>query len=268
VIEALTWSESTFNEAALERHLLKNTADQEQFEAALKSVLAHPDLVVQHDERRGLLFTSKEIVRIETSLIECTKRMATERSTHQLERDIQPIIDAKDFNEGQRAAFELLCSDKRLAVVNGAAGTGKSYVLAAMREAYEREGFRVLGGILQGKTAEDLQRDSGIECSTIARMLLDIKNGNLHLDNKTVLVVDEAGMVGSRDLEKLISHSEIYGARVRGVGDAKQIAGVEYGNAFVEVSKLSEVASLTEIMRQGSHVRHVPEQYAKYEWQR
>lgn len=256
VISALTFNQSHFSEAALERHLLKNTDGPEQYNNAMKAVLACPDLVIHADDERGIQFTSSTIVAIEKSLAERAERMAGATVKAVSATEQQAVIAAKPFNEGQREAFALLCSEKQLAVINGAAGTGKSFVLAAMREAYVKEGFTVYGAILQGKTAEDLERDSVIQSRTIAKMLLDLEKGKLKLDAKTVLVVDEAGMVGSRDLEKLMAYTEAAGARLRLVGDAKQLAAVEYGNAFVEVSNRAEVASLTEIMRQ------------KTEWQR
>ena len=255
-IDALTFSQSHFSELTLERHLLKYTSGPEQYEAAMRAVLACPELVINDDDERGIQFTSQSIVSIETRLTERAERMAGTVGVAVSAQEQQSIIDTTPFNAGQREGFELLCSGKQLAVVNGAAGTGKSFVLAAMRKAYEQEGFTVYGAILQGKTAEDLQRDSGIQSRTIARILLDLESGKLQLNARSVLVVDEAGMVGSRDLEKLMAHTEAAGARLRLVGDAKQLAAVEYGNAFVEVSKRAEVASLTEIMRQ------------KTEWQR
>ena len=255
-IDALTFSQSHFSELTLERHLLKYTSGPEQYEAAMKAILACPELVINDDDGRGIQFTSQSIVSIETRLVERAERMAGTVDVAVSAQEQQSIIDTTPFNTGQREGFELLCSGKQLAVVNGAAGTGKSFVLAAMRKAYEKEGFEVFGAILQGKTAEDLQRDSGIQSKTIARTLLDLESGKMKLTAKSVLVVDEAGMVGSRDLEKLMAHTEAAGARLRLVGDAKQLAAVEFGNAFVEVSKRAEVASLTEIMRQ------------KTEWQR
>lgn len=250
VIEALTFSQSHFSEAALERHLLKHTADPEQYNAAMQAVLACPELVIHSDDERGVQFTSQAIVTIERSLADRAARMAGERVGAVSAEAQQQVSDTRAMNEGQREAFGLLCSDRQLAVVNGAAGTGKSHVLAGMRQAYEADGHKVYGAILQGKTAEDLERDSGIQSRTIAKMLTDLVKGTLKLDSKSVLVVDEAGMVGSRDLEKLMAYTEAAGARLRLVGDAKQLAAVEYGNAFVEVSKRTEVASLTEIMRQ------------------
>lgn len=313
-IEALTFSQSSFNEAALQRYLLKNTANADQYDAAMRAVLANPELVVQTTDK-GLLFSSRLIVVIEKRLVERTERMAGNMRQSRAEidsvltsekkhgrvativndvllgvralaaattisnlgsilglkpigelqsingipgipqRDIDAIanyMDAKGrgMNDGQKAAFRLLCSDRQLGVVNGAAGTGKSFILAKMNYVYTAQGFNVYGACLQGKTAQDLQHDSKIETRTIAKMLKELEKGKLVFDKKTVLVIDEAGMVGSRDLEKLMGYIERAGARIRLVGDAFQLAAVEYGNAFTEISKRSEVAALTEIMRQ------------------
>lgn len=313
-IAALTFSQSSFNEAALQRYLLKNTANADQYDAAMRAVLANPELAVQNTDK-GLLFSSRQIVSLEKRLVECTERMAgnmrqsreeinaalaTEKKHGVVvtiindvllgvralatatvlsnlgsifglkpisemssingipgipQREIDAIanyVDAKGrgMNEGQKAAFRLLCSDRQLGVVNGAAGTGKSFILSKMNDAYKAQGFNVYGACLQGKTAQDLQHDSKIETRTIAKMLKELEKGKLVFNKKTVLVIDECGMVGSRDLEKLMAYIERAGARIRLVGDAYQLAAVEFGNAFTEISKRCEVAALTEIMRQ------------------
>jgi hypothetical protein len=141
-------------------------------------------------------------------------------------------------------------------VVNGAAGTGKSYVLAVAREALEADGLRVIGAALQGKTADDMQRDAGIGSRTLHSLLSGIERGTVTLDAKTVLVIDEAGMVGSRQMEKLLGHAQAAGARVRLVGDAWQLHAVDAGDAFRAVSREAAAAnrleSLTEIKRQNA----------------
>lgn len=313
-IAALTFSQSSFNEAALQRYLLKNTANADQYDAAMRAVLSNPDLVVQTTDK-GLLFSSRQIVAIEKRLVERAERMAGNMRQSRAEIDsvltsekkhgrvativndvllgvralaaattisnlgsifgVKPIgelqsingipgipqrdIDAianyvgakgRGMNEGQKAAFRLLCSDRQLGIVNGAAGTGKSFILAKMNDAYKAQGFNVYGACLQGKTAQDLQHDSKIETRTIAKMLKELEKGKLVFDKKTVLVIDEAGMVGSRDLEKLTAFIERAGGRIRLVGDAYQLSAVEFGNAFVEMSKRAAIAALTEIMRQ------------------
>ncbi|MDR8093139.1 AAA family ATPase [Burkholderia gladioli] len=198
----------------------------------------------------GQLFTSREVREIEERLIERTERMAAHVGAAVSDRSRAAAADARAFNEGQRKAFNAMTSGDQIVIVNGAAGTGKSYSLAGMREAFEADGYKVYGAILQGKTADDLQRDSGIESRTIHRMLFDLDHGNLELDSKSVLVVDEAGMVGSRQMEALLAHVEQSGAKIRLVGDAKQLHAVEYGNAFEHISRRVEVHALTDIRRQ------------------
>jgi hypothetical protein len=75
-LAALTFSQSVFDEPTLQRYLLTNTANATQYDAAMRAVLAHPGLVVQHDAEKGLLFTTAEIVEIEQRLVERTNRLA------------------------------------------------------------------------------------------------------------------------------------------------------------------------------------------------
>lgn len=132
--------------------------------------------------------------------------------------------------------------------------TGKGYVLAAAREVLEADGMRVIGAALQGKTADDMQRDAGIASRTLHTLLSGIERGTVILDAKTVLVVDEAGTVGSRQMETLLGHALVAGARVRLVGDAWQLHAVAAGDAFRAVSReaaaSNRLENLTEIKRQ------------------
>lgn len=99
-----------------------------------------------------------------------------------------------------------------------------------------------------------MQRDAVISSRTLHSLLSDIERGTVTLDAKTVLVIDEAGMVGSRQMEKLLGHAQTAGARVRLVGDAWQLHAVDAGDAFRAVSREAAAAdrleSLTEIKRQ------------------
>jgi ATP-dependent exoDNAse (exonuclease V) alpha subunit len=85
--------------------------------------------------------------------------------------------------------------------LNGSAGTGKSYVLSAVSEAYKESDYQVHGIALQAITAKAIANDCDIPSSTIASFLAKYESGNLEVNNKTVLILDEAGMVGSRDMQ-------------------------------------------------------------------
>lgn len=255
-IAGLTFSQSTFTPKELEAFLVRNTADHQQYNSALAGVMAYPDLVTRTNEAGQTVFTTAQIVKIEADLVERAEKMAGHKCAAISADRQQELIDSMTMNEGQEAAFKLLCSTDQLAVVNGSAGTGKSYILGAMRHAYEEQGYTVYGAILQGKTAEDLERDSGIKSQTMHSFLAQIEKGEIKLNSKSVVVIDEAGMIGSGQMEKVLGHVQNAGARIRLVGDAKQLAAVEYGRAFKEVSARAQVASLTQIQRQ------------KQQWQR
>ena len=80
-----------------------------------------------------------------------------------------------DFSYEQRVAINVATRASALAVIQGRAGTGKSTMLAAVRESYEREGFKVQGIALAGVAAQNLQKESGIESKTIASWLILIR---------------------------------------------------------------------------------------------
>jgi Ti-type conjugative transfer relaxase TraA len=257
-IEALTATQSVFSRRDLEQFVFRNSDSTVQYQAAMLNVLRSPELVALEkydgDRRVGGWYTSQELHGVEQRLVERAQRLAQKTAAVLSDEAREHAVSGRHFNAGQREAFDLITGSAQLAVVNGAAGTGKSYVLSAMREAFEQDGYRVLGATLQGKTADDLQRDAGIESRTVHSLLAQIAKGELQLDRSTVLVVDEAGMVGSRQFETLLGYAEQTGARLRLVGDAWQLHAVDAGDAFREVAKQAtaagHTAALTEIMRQ------------------
>ena len=254
-IAALTANQSVFSKRDLQQFVFRNTDGAEQFEAVSLKVLQSPELVaLAKGNREGEWFTSRELFSIEKRLVETAKALAGRAGEGVSEQTQSAVQTGRNFNEGQVQAFRLLTGKAQLATVNGAAGTGKSTVLAAVHEAYAQEGFTVIGAALQGKTADDLQRDTGIASSTLHRLVGQLDRGDVRLDARTVVVVDEAGLVGSRQMAQLLDHAAKSGAAVRLVGDAYQLHAVDAGDAFRAVSVQTKAAGasagLSEILRQ------------------
>ena len=105
----------------------------------------------------------------------------------------------------QKAAFEHVTATRDLGVVVGYAGTGKSALLGVAREAWEASGYEVRGLALSGIAAENLEGGSGIASRTIASLEHQWSQGRELLDARDVLVIDEAGMIGSRQMERLLA---------------------------------------------------------------
>ena len=134
--------------------------------------------------------------------------------------------------EQERMVRTLCSSGDGVDLVEGVAGAGKTFALAAAREAWAASGHRVIGCSLAARAAQQLQDDAGIPASTIDRLLSRIERQATTLDATTVLVVDEAAMVGTRKLARLLIHAEAAGTKVVLVGDPCQLPEIESGGAF------------------------------------
>jgi len=116
-------------------------------------------------------------------------------------------------------------------VLRAAAGTGKTFALDAAREAWEASDIPVVGCALSARAAVELQSQSGIRSDTVARLQRRLARGH-GIPNGGVLVVDEAGMVGSRDLAKLAASAERAQAKLVLVGDDHQLPEIDAGGGL------------------------------------
>jgi nucleoside-triphosphatase THEP1 len=114
----------------------------------------------------------------------------------------------------QRSAFAHVTEGRDLTVVVGYAGAGKSTMLGVAREAWEESGYQVRGLALSGIAAENLESGSGIASRTIASLEHQWAQGRELLSDRDVLVIDEAGMIGSRPMERILGEAERCGAKV------------------------------------------------------
>ncbi len=123
-------------------------------------------------------------------------------------------------------------------------------MLGVAREAWEAAGYEVPGVTLSGIAAENLESGSGIASRTIASMEHRWQNGRDMLTSRDVLVIDEAGMVGTRQLERVLSHAAEAGAKVVLVGDPQQLQSIEAGAAFRSIHERHGGAEIGEVRRQ------------------
>src|SRR5690606_14306471 len=140
--------------------------------------------------------------------------------------------------------------DRDLGIVVGYAGTGKSAMLGVVREAWESAGYEVRGVALSGIAAENLESGSGIASRTIASMEHGWQNGRDMLTSRDVLVIDEAGMVGTRQMERVLSHAAEAGAKVVLVGDPQQLQSIEAGAAFRSIHERHGGVEIETVRRQ------------------
>ncbi|WP_145201528.1 Ti-type conjugative transfer relaxase TraA [Sphingobium sp. B2] len=255
-LNAITHHQATFTTRDLAMFVHRHSDGKEQYDRAMSAVRASPDLIALGKDGRGDdRFTSREMIKTEQRLQRASELMA-ERERHRTEEKAREAALARAEGDGlvlsgeQRSAFDHVTDAKGLSVVIGYAGTGKSAMLGVAREAWERSGYAVRGVALSGIAAEGLENGSGIASRTIASMEHGWTNGRDLLTARDVLVIDEAGMVGSRQMERVLSHAEEAGAKVVMVGDAEQLQAIEAGAAFRAIHERHGGVEITDIRRQ------------------
>jgi conjugative relaxase-like TrwC/TraI family protein len=148
----------------------------------------------------------------------------------------------------------LTTSGHGVELVNAQAGAGKTFALDAARAVWEASGYRVVGAALAAQAAKELTDGAGIEASTIRRLLLDLDDPKLpDLGADIVLVIDEAGMVGTRVLAQVLNYAERAGAKTVLVGDAAQLPEIDAGGAFRGLAVRVGAIHLAENRRQVHH---------------
>ena len=152
--------------------------------------------------------------------------------------------------EQRRAVHAITTGDAPVALVVGHAGAGKTFALDAARAAWEASGHEVIGTALAARAARQLQSGSGIKSSTIAGLLLDLDAGRVRLSPSSAVVVDEAGMVGTRNIHRLLQATTAVAAKLVLVGDPRQLAEIEAGGLFRALARKQGCAELTENRRQ------------------
>src|SRR5215218_5066355 len=137
-------------------------------------------------------------------------------------------------------------------VVEGRAGTGKTFALGVARHVWQTSGYRVLGCAPTGIATMNLEAEGFEETATVDRLLLELDRDGARdvFGDRAVLVVDEAGMVGSRKLARLLDHAQRAGAKVVLVGDDRQLAAIDAGGGFRALRLRLGASELVENRRQ------------------
>lgn len=332
VLDQLTAQCATFTHQDVARALHKWTDTKEDFDHAFARVQASGQLVnlTQGDAeakgpRRAARYTTRAMHSLETGMVVQAQAMAGNGGHGVKAGKVPDAIAAFEKRAGftmadeQRAAVEHITQAGDLACVVGLAGTGKSTMLEAAKDAWEAQGYKVVGGALSGIAADNVA-SSGIESRTLAAwqaafdqaealaplaergQMTDAARKQLagylswaeragpskavkahaagiraqmergqwtpdgqawaqqwarkkldklpRLDASTVLVIDEAGMVSSRQLAGFVARAQAVGAKLVLVGDPQQLQPIEAGAAFRVIAERVGYNQLSGVRRQ------------------
>ncbi len=250
-LDHITRHQSTFTHDDLLKYIHSHSADS-QFYDALQAVTTSPEILLidENEYDRFNKYTTRTLLKTENKMFADASTLADSNTHFVKDKYVAQAAHNCRLSEEQKAVLKQTVNGQDIHAIIGHAGTGKSYTLNAVREAYEGQGYHLQGVSLSGVAAEGLEKSSGIKSSTISRKLFDWDNGRSRLGKKAVLVVDEAGMVGTRQMQQMITVAKNAGSKIVIVGDTKQTQAVEAGGAFRGIIEQVETSRLSEVWRQ------------------
>ncbi|OJW55183.1 MAG: hypothetical protein BGO67_05270 [Alphaproteobacteria bacterium 41-28] len=258
ILEALMQNCAVFSQKDVESFLKKHVS-LEKRECVLEGVFSHPSLVpLYHKDtgQRTAYFTTHNVRAEEEKLLRFADKIANKSAPVLSPEAIAKGIEGRALSEEQHKAYELCVqSGQNLSLIQGRAGVGKSYVLDGIRMAHENEGYRVLGLAPTHKVASDLRESGFKDAKTCHGFLFAFKNNKEALDSQTLVVIDEAGMLGTELSVELFHAVKKSGAKLILVGDDRQMSSVHRGGIFRILADRysSNSAELRDVRRQTIH---------------
>lgn len=229
---------------------------------------AEPDMLRRHDgssvytRHDTALYTSADIVAAEQRIV-AAARLDNGRRIDELHVELALLeleVNGTALNAGQATMVrELATSGRRVQVALAPAGTGKTWAMRALGEAWSDSGGRVVGLAPTAAAAAVLHDDLGTDTDTLAKLVHLIEHSATptspppqwftDLGPDSLVIIDEAGMASTRELDVAIAHLVAVGASVRLVGDDQQLASVSAGGVVRDVAHETGALSLSQVMR-------------------
>ncbi|BCH68275.1 conjugal transfer protein TraA (plasmid) [Agrobacterium vitis] len=259
VLDLITREKSVFDERDVARVLHRYVNDPAVFQQLMLKIILNPEVLrLQRDtidfatgEKVPARYSTRTMIQLEATMARQALWLLG-KETHAVSATMLDATFRRHvrLSEEQKTAIECIAGPARIAAVVGRAGAGKTTMMKAAREAWELAGYRVVGGALAGKAADGLEKEAGIESRTLASWELRWNRGRDVLDDRTVFVMDEAGMVASKQMAGFVDTVVRAGAKIVLVGDPEQLQPIEAGAAFRAIVDRIGYAELETIYRQ------------------
>ncbi len=218
---------------------------------AVAALLASGEIIEIRRDRQNLpVYSTPGMVVIERALLDASHRLVVRPWLAPDRGRLQELCDADTLSGEQRDAVFAATDANSIAIVEGAAGAGKTHALRPMVAAYQELGCRVIATSTAWRAARMLRKELGVEARATASWLAKSRSGSLFLDARTVLIVDEAGLLGSRDTHALLAAAEAAGARVVLAGDRAQLQAIDAGPGLAIVAQAVSASRIDTIVRQ------------------
>ena len=248
----LTEHESVFEKrhlfASVASCLVGTGADAARVEAEIDRLIEAGAVVeLGRDALQQPVYSTPEQIAIERELVTLTERLAREQRPAPDRDLVLRSCRVRGLTEEQTRAAQAATSPAGIVVIEGAAGSGKSHLLASVVAAHIGAGRRVIGSATAWKIALELQA-LGIELRATDSWLA--RTSKPFLDSNTVLIVDEAGLLSSRQMHAIVGEAVEAGAMLVLAGERRQLPAIGSGSGLSIVASVTDTARVETIVRQ------------------
>lgn len=255
VLEIMTKQRSTFTAKQLETALAKQIKSELGRAQFANEILSHPDAVHLADRPSGptTRYTTRSVLEAELHVLRAAGGLHDSQAHEIADSGRAAVLNGERFagiSREQARAFRHATGPEGLAIIDGQAGTGKSYTIAAIREAYERAGYRAIGLAPTNTVAQDMRSDGFGHAATIHSELFALNNRRTSWNSRTAVIVDEAAMLDTKLMAMLTAYAHDAGAKLILVGDDRQLSSIDRGGMFGALKDRFGAAALTEVKRQ------------------
>jgi hypothetical protein len=253
--DGLTANHNTF----ARRHAVAEIAGEfidgitlDALERATDEYLGHASVQeLQRTESGERRFTTQDLLACERSILGGAMRRHDSMTAVIPDRLIDSALAEAQptLNAGQAAAVRAIStSGNGVDTVQALAGTGKTTMMRTLADVYRRAGYSVIGAAPTTRAARELRDVADVPANTLHALAGQLESGRFRAG--TVLLLDEAGMAGTRISAQILRHGENAGTKVIAVGDTGQLTSVQAGGWFAALTRERSGPELREVLRQ------------------
>lgn len=260
VLDVLSARQERFTRSDLMRKLAAFEDDPLQMGVTADTILRSDSVVRFKDENGTAFYSTRDYEEAKAALLETAHELTASEGFAVSDKRVERLIRAESaklhkrygsaLSTEQVEAIRSIMQPAQLCSVVGFAGAGKSTLLSVAKQAWEQSGYRVYGAALSGKAADGLQSSSGIRSRTLASLEASWKSDYEPVGAGDIVVIDEAGMVGTRQLNRISAQLAQRGCKLVLIGDPEQLQPIEAGTPFKDIVDQTGAARITEIRRQ------------------
>ena len=262
ILIAIASTQSVFEWLDIRKEVQKFAVDTDQETRMIAAAIERCNIygAISSDKKQTNKYGLRQPLALETVAMARLVRMGTravDAPAYEMPATVGANLGFALSPEQRTATSHLLDTSRRVALVVGQAGTGKSTILSVAADEWRAQRLNVRGIATTSKVAADLANGANIKSTTIALALSEWSRGVNMLAKNDVLVIDEAAMIGSGPWSKILAEAERVGAKVVAVGDSRQFESIDYGGFFQQSLMKIESATLSRVMRQANEEERV-----------